>query len=357
VGDEAGARGEGGPTESWRGELSPAERVGRGLAVTMALLAIAAGRVGSTTELDNLAPALVVGAAWPLLVAASLAWAPAWRWLDPWDGSARALAAPEGEVGDVRPAVVTALGWVWYLCAYPHTLHPRAVATALALYSIVTVAGCLAVGRAAWLGRAEIFGLLFSWAARVRHGRLIPWRPPRGAELALGVLAGGLLFGALKQTAVWGSLAVSPDATLYGFVGATGCAALGALGLWALGRWEEHLGAGGGVAAASVTPVCSIALALAMARNRVFTSVQLLPALAGDPFGFGWNLLGEAGVGIDPAPLGVTGRIVAQATVLVVGHAAGSAVVAYRTTAPRRVPAFVALVVLQIASLLTLTQV
>jgi hypothetical protein len=357
VEDEVGAEDKGRSPESWRGELSSVQRVGRGLTVTVALLAIAAGRLGSTDELDNLAPALVVGAAWPLLVLASLAWAPAWRWLDPWDGSARALAAPEGEAGAVRPAAVTALGWVWYLCAYPHSLHPRAVATALALYSIVTVGGCLVVGRAAWLGRAEIFGLLFSWAARVRHGSLISWQPPRGAEVVLGVLAGGLLFGALKQTAVWGPLSVSPDAALYGVVGVMSCATLGGLGLWALSRWEEHLGARGGVAAASVVSVCSIALALAMARNRVFTSVQLLPALAGDPFGFGWNLLGEAGVGIDPAPLGITGRLVAQASVLVVGHAAGSALIAHRTAAPRRLPAFVALAALQVASLLTLTQV
>jgi hypothetical protein len=48
---------------------------------------------------------------------------------------------------------------------------------------------------------------------------------------------------------------------------------------------------------------------------------------------------------------------VAQASVLVAGHAAGSAVVAHRTAAPRRLPAFVALAALQIASLLTLTQV
>ena len=356
-GGPGGVADDDGPSpESWRGELSPGQRVSRSLAVTVALLTIAAGRLGATNELDNLAPALAVGAAWPLLILASVAWPPAWRWLDPWDGCARALAAPEGEAGDVRPAIVSALGWVWYLCAYPHSLHPRAVATALALYSIVTVAGCLAVGRGAWLGRAEIFGLLLSWAARVRHGRLISWQPPRGAEVALGVLAGGLLFGALKQTAVWGSLAVSPEATLYGFVGVMSCAALGGLGLWALGRWEAHLGTGGGVAAASVVSVCSIALALAMARNRLFTSVQLLPALAGDPFGFGWDVLGEAGVGINPAPLGVTGRIVAQASVLLVGHAAGGAVVAHRTAVPRRVPAFVALFALQVASMLTLTQ-
>jgi hypothetical protein len=48
---------------------------------------------------------------------------------------------------------------------------------------------------------------------------------------------------------------------------------------------------------------------------------------------------------------------VAQASVLVAGHAAGSAVVAHRTAAPRLLPAFVALAALQIASLLTLTQV
>ena len=36
---------------------------------------------------------------------------------------------------------------------------------------------------------------------------------------------------------------------------------------------------------------------VAMDRIRLTTSVQLLPALIGDPFGTGWDLLGPGGPG------------------------------------------------------------
>jgi hypothetical protein len=60
-----------------------------------------------------------------------------------------------------------------------------------------------------------------------------------------------------------------------------------------------------------------------MDRNRLTTSVQLLPALIGDPFGTGWDLLGPAGPGLRLRPSGVTGLAVGQLAVLVVGHTTG----------------------------------
>ncbi|MGH9169166.1 MAG: hypothetical protein ACRD02_15195, partial [Acidimicrobiia bacterium] len=168
--------------DSWAGQLSPPQIATRTLAVGIAGLAVVAGRVGSEDQLRNIAPALVVGAGWPLLVLGSVVFGPVWRWLDPWDGAGRVLGQREAahqpsprSPEHVWPALAPALLWSWYLGAYADALSPRAVGGALGLYSIVTVAGCLAFGRVAWLSRAEVFGLLFGWAARLRRGRLVSW--------------------------------------------------------------------------------------------------------------------------------------------------------------------------------------
>ena len=104
------------------------------------------------------------------------------------------------------------------------------------------------------------------------------------------------------------------------------------------------------MAAASVPATVAIALALALGRNRLFTSLQLLPGLFGDPFGLGWDLFGPAVDGLDPAPLGVTGLALTQLAALLVGHAAGAAALARRAAKPNRLPALLALFLLLVPS-------
>jgi hypothetical protein len=65
-------------------------------------------------------------------------------------------------------------------------------------------------------------------------------------------------------------------------------------------------------------------------RNRFTTSLQLLPGLLGNPFGRGWDLLGEAGRGLDPAPFGDTGLVVLQLAVLAAGAMTGVVAVSLR---------------------------
>jgi hypothetical protein len=337
---------------SWAGRLSPAQIVGRTIGIGLLAGAVLAGRVGSENQLRNLAPALVVGAGWPLLVLASSLLGAVWRWLDPWDGLARAFGPGEPSRLDasnlplrveVWPALVPAVAWTWYLSAFTDALSPRAVGATLAAYSIVTVAGCLALGRSRWLPRVELFGLLFGWIARLPRGRLVPWVAPAGAEAVLGVVAGGLPFGALRLSSVWGTLNVVPLAGLYAAAGVVGaCAAMAGVFVL-LGRWAGRLGARGSVAAAAVPAVASVILAVAMARNRLFVSLQLLPIVASDPFGRGWNLFGTADWGLVPEPLGDGGRALAQAVVLVAGHVAGAVVLARRAPRSARLPATLAL--------------
>jgi hypothetical protein len=341
------------PESSWAGSLGRAQLVTRGVAVALLALAIAAGRLGVDDELENLAPALVVGALWPLLALASITVGPVWRWADPWDSVARVLSRePEDSPGHVWPAVLIAVPWVWYLSASRDTLDPRSVGAFLALYTVLTLSGALAVGRVRWLGSAEPLGILLAWMALLPRRRLADWTPPRGAEALLGVFLGGILFGAVRRSELWGDLNTAEETELYAAVGVVSFCAVGA-GVLVLMAMAAAQGGGRGAAArASVPAVAGIIVAVAMDQNRLTTSIQLLPSLLGDPFGQGWDLFGRSGAGLDPAPLGVRGLLAAQLAVLVAGYLVGAAVLARRLEREARMPAALLLAVLASASII-----
>jgi len=331
-------------TASWWGELSRQQWVVRALCLVVMLLAVVAGRIGADDELENLAPALTVGAGLPLLVAGCLVLGRLWRWVDPWDTLVRLVAPgdPSRAPGHVWPAVAVVFPWLWYLGVYPRPLDPRAVGLALASYTVVTVAGCLAMGRVRWLSSSEPLGTLLSWVGLVPRLRLTRWTPPSGAAVLLGVVVGGLLFGALRRTGLWSAVAVLPQATLY----ATG----GLLVACALGGTAAHLAARIGspeqraVAARALVPAAAgVAIAVSVARNRLFTSVQLLPGLIGDPLGRGWDLLGTPTAGLDAAPLGAVGVVVLQLVVVACAHLLAAATVPRPLVGDERLPVIVLL--------------
>jgi hypothetical protein len=327
---------------SWHGRLRRSMIFTRVAAVGLLALAVVAGRAGSTQELANLAPALIVGIAWPVPLLASATLGAVWRWIDPWDSLARPVA-PAGAAGDdVRWALIPALALTWYLSAYPTPLHPRAVGLALAGYSIVMLAGCLALGRASWLSRTEVLGLVLGWTALLRRGALPTWRPPRGATVLLGALLGGLAFGAVRRSTLWGGLNVAEHALVL----ATAGLALAAAGFAVLLGWADRrarsLGASGSVGAAMVPAVAAVAVAIALSRNRLFTSLQLLPGLLVDPLGSGGGPLAR-GASLDPDPLGTVGLVALQMGVLVAGHVLGALVLSRRVPVRQRQPGMVAL--------------
>jgi len=345
-------------TASWAGPLSDPQIAARVTAVSLLALSIAAGRLGEDDELENLAPALVVGVAWPLLFLVSVTVGPIWRWTDPWDAVARATAPSRNEMpgASVWPAALVALAWVWYLSAYADTLSPRSVGTILALYTVFTVAGCLALGRARWLSSAEPLGIALSWMALLPRRGLADWHPPRGAEALLGVLGGGVLFGAVRRSELWGGLNAVDGATALATLGVVvSSAVVVGLLVW-FARQADRQGARGSMARAAVPAIAAIVVALAMDRNRLSTSLQLLPGLLGDPFGRGWDLFGfgEAGAGLDPAPLGTTGLSVTQYAVLLTGYLAGAVVLARGVDRGSREPAALGLSLLAGASVMAL---
>jgi hypothetical protein len=340
---------------------------GRAVGVALLVLAVAAGRAGSENELENLAPALVVGVGWPVLVLASCLLGAAWRWLDPIDSLAR-LATRDGGAtanpgllhrGDVRPAIVGALAWTWYLSAFTDTLAPRSVGAGLGLYALAMLAAALAFGRTVALPAAEVFGILAGWLARFRRGVLAgpAWQPPVGSEAVLGTLAGGLLFGTVRRSELWGALNVRPRAGLLAAAGLLALAVAGALTLTGLRRWAARMGDPGSVAGATIPVVAGVALAVAMGFNRLTTSAQLLVILASDPFGRGWDLFRTADWPRppEPTPLGTAGLDLAQVVVLLVGGLAGALVLARRTAPERRYPGAAAVALLTGAAVMAVT--
>ena len=347
---------------SWAGRLSRGQQVVRGLAVAGLVLAVLAGLFGNRDQLDNLAPALVVGTAWPVLAVLALA-APVWRWVDPWDGLARLALFNDdsddstddaGGATQVWPAVVPALGWAWFVAVHPRPLDPRSIGIALLAYTTVTLVGCLLVGRRRWLSQGEAIGILLTGVTAATRRGLRRDRP-RGAAALVGVAVGGLLFALLGRTETWTDLTGGSDTLVWGTVGFAACAALGAgilVGADVLGR---RVGDHGAAFRGALVLLVGVVLVVALARNRFTTSVQLLPGLAGDPFGRGWDLLGPAGAGLDAAPLGAPGLLWLRIGVLAVLAASAAFVAARGVPQPVRVAAFLALVCLASMSMLVVT--
>lgn len=309
-------------TSSWSGRLSTPQVIMRAVSVLMLVTVVVAGRFGVRDELENLAPALAIGAGWPLLILGSLVLGSLWRWVDPWDALARVVV--RGDVseapGHVWPAVVLAVPWLWFLGGYARPLDPRAVGTALAAYTVVTLAGCLAFGRVRWLSSSEPLGLVLSWVGLVPRRQLAGWAPPRGAAALLGVAIGGQLFGAIRRTGVWTPVVEREDAPLITAISLVGACLL----VGTAAQLATRLGGAAGTSAAVVqvlVPVAAgVVVAVALARNRLSTSLQLLPGLLGDPLGRGWDLLGSPTVGLNAEPLGSAGLVAAQLSVIGAAH-------------------------------------
>ena len=329
---------------SWAGELRPVQWLARGLFLAVLVLGVVAARVGADSELGNLAPALFVGVGWPLVFLGALLVPAFWRWLDPWDTLARILAPGDrSEPGcDVRPAIVLALALLWYLAVFPRTLDPRALGVAVAAYTVLTTAGCIVAGRRRWLSTAEPVGIVLTRLAGARPGHGLRDPEARGVAALLGALAGGTLFAALRRTELWTELVGAEQALLYGTLGLAACCAAGAalaqLQVWgtrAMQPPDRPFPAVPLVVLGLAPAVAGVVVAVALARNRLSNSLQLLPGVAGDPFGQGWDLLGDP----TARPLGAAVLLALQLSVLVLAHAWGAGLMARHADRQARLPA------------------
>jgi hypothetical protein len=300
----------------------------RAIGLALFLLAIATGRAGDTSQLRNITPALTIGTGWPLLTLAALVLGRVWWWVNPYDTMARVLSPLGAGEGVVPPAdegpepvwwaIAPAAIWMFCLTVVPTALEPRFIGLALIVYTIVTLAGCLALGRRTWLVRAEFFTVFFGLLASFRTQGL-RWNPPPGAAALLGVVAGGALFGVFRDSDLGIFIAFGVRANLYSriavvlFMAAAGYAA----------HRAARRATPGSIVVAMAPMTGALVLALAISRNRLTTSLQLLPIAASDPFGSGMDLFGTATNGLHPRPLGDVGPVWLQTGLLVLGAVAG----------------------------------
>ncbi|HWL38247.1 MAG TPA: hypothetical protein VNQ77_18815 [Frankiaceae bacterium] len=332
--------------------------VPRLLSALVLLLLVVVARVGPVDEPDNLAAVAVVHLVWPLLLVSAVLVGPlVWRAVDPWWalGAAERLAAPPGNPpGDTRgdppggpgppaeahagpsvwPAVALGAGWALFLGWYAVSVPPRTLGIALAAYTLVLVAGAVALGRARWLARADAVGLVVTWTGLLRRG-LIWWTPPAGAAVLLGAVFGGVAFARLRLGATWGRVALSESAALWNRGGAVAAVVAGGALAYAAERWAVRRGAAGSVAVALVPMVAATAVATVLRRAMV--AAQLVPRLATDPFDRGWRLLGPLGDGqaVDVNPWGTAVQQALAYAVLLLGALAAAWVVARRVRGVR----------------------
>jgi hypothetical protein len=336
--------------------LSTVEVVARSIAVLLLLAAVVAGRVGSTTIHRNLAPVLIIAVGIPLLAVLCVALGPLWARIDPFDGLARVLRAPDDEPppASVWPAVLIGILLVGYVFAYPPGLRPRTLGLALGGYAVLTTAGCLALGRRQWLERGEPIGLLYTWFGGLRGRRLMGWRPPGGAGALLGLVAGGSVYGLVRASDVWRTAAFRLG------VGATD--ALGVLLLAAIGAGVVVLcerRRGDGTVVAAMVPVVAgllVAHSLRPPDVRLLTGLQLLPGLLVDPLGQGWTIAGFGQSLPRVLPFGIATLVMVQIVVLVVAALGGARIARSRTAGRAPVaPAVIAIAVVTMAAAMAIT--
>ena len=387
--------------------LGTVQLVTRIAAVLVLVFGVYAARRGSPDGLSNIAPALLVGVAWPLLVLGSLSVRRLWRWVDPWDAMARVVeplaggpapadgpdtdemalldetavldetAGPEHTSGpdempvadgapdadhmstlSVWPGVITAAAVVYFLVAQPGSTQPRTIGAALASYTIAMVALGVALGRRT-LARTEIFGLTSRWAGQLRDGLAAGWAVPRGAEVVLGVLAGGLLFDLARRAPSYDELlrtgalswASSGDPERDLRVGLAVACAAGGLVLYLAARWAARRGDRGTVAVA-VLPVV-LALLVVVKLRRFLVSVQLLRILVSDPLGRGKDYFGTSGASLDANPFGTGAQRGAAIVAVTLAGVIGAVAVRRRsrTSRDRDPAAYVLYLVVALATL------
>jgi hypothetical protein len=258
------------------------------------------------------------------------AWAEAlWARLRPGGRLAIGLRYPEA-LG-AWPAVVLFLTFVWMELVWERSDTPAYLAAAMLAYAAFTWLGMLLFGREQWLGRGEVFTLVFGLMARFaptemresdfgsRTLHLRPYgvgllsREPVPASMVVLVLAmlAAVSFDGFTETPLWASMlehyAPPPQGmTSDGEAARTSLQTAGVVGapllfvgvylvVCRLVAWS-----GGArvpatrIAGLFVLTLVPIAIAYHLAHYLSFLAMagQYLIPLASDPFGFGWDLFG-----------------------------------------------------------------
>ncbi|MDQ3742184.1 MAG: fenitrothion hydrolase, partial [Actinomycetota bacterium] len=333
------------------------------IGVLLLALTIASGYAGPPGPQDNFAPTFVYVVFWVGLAVVSLLFGDVFRAFNPWLALGRALevvtrrgrpARPFPERLGHWPAVAGLAAFVWMELASGSGEDPRNVATAAAIYTVLTLAAMLRYGAEAWADRGEAFSVYFGLLSRIspveaREGR-VGLRPPLsglahvtprpGLVMLLAVMIGSTTFDGFSQGTAWAdadaelsrffeSLGASLDlaATLSATVGLL-AAVLAVASFYALGiagaRTVKGSPAAERLRGGFVHSLVPIAVVYVLAHYLTFLIFQgqAMAYLASDPLGQGWDLFGTADSAIDFSVISQNTTWYAQVGAVVLGHVA-----------------------------------
>ena len=318
----------------------------RTLAVALYLGVVVAGLFGVQSPLKNIAPVMVWAIWWVGMAYISALLGDLWALVNPldtlfawaealcariWPGGKLAIGLRYPDALGAWPAVVLFLAFVWMELVWEKSDAPAYLAAAMLAYSALTWLGMLLFGRAQWLCRGEVFGLVFGLLARfapieVREsgsgGRALNLRPygvgllsrePVPASMVVLVLAmlAAVSFDGFMETPLWASILEYWAPSAPGMAGDGDAARMWLQTAGVLGAPLLFVGvylafcrftawSGGGrvptarVAGLFVLTLVPIAIAYHLAHYLSFLVMawQYLIPLVSDPFGFGWDLFG-----------------------------------------------------------------
>jgi len=317
------------------------------------LVVVAVALVGPATIADNLAPWALYVTFWVGLVPASLLLGPLWRVLNPLRALHQLLAALAriDPVAGVRaypdrlgywPAAATLLAFAWLELAYPDRAEPRVVGAFLVCYAAVQLGAALVYG-ARWFERGDGFEVYSTLLGRLAplgrrgDGRIVVRNPLQGADTVepspglvavVCVLVGSTVYDGLTRTAAFQELVGGEEpGVLVGTATLALCvAAIAALYLAATARSAAAAGTPLSPHAArfahSVLPIAA-GYAIAHYFSLLVFDGQRTLALAADPFGLGWNLLGTADWQLNYTLVSTTTISVIQVAAILLGHLVG----------------------------------
>jgi hypothetical protein len=315
--------------------------------VMLLLVVLVAGFAGVQESDDNFAPTFVYITFWVGLVFASALFGDIFRAFNPWRFVPMDGRRPYPERLGRWPAALGLLGFAWLeLASGGWGQEPNVLATAVAVYTAITVAAMCVWGTEAWLDRGEAFSVYFNLFSRIapferRDGTVGVRRPlaaltrldrDAGTVAVVLVMIGIVTFDGLSQGSLWANVAdrlddVIASERLVATIGialsvglVTGFYSLGVLGARSVGgeQTAERL------RRAFVHSLVPIALVYVAAHYFTFLAFegQGITALASDPLGKGWNLFGTASDAIDYGVISQNQTWYAQVAFVVAGHVA-----------------------------------
>ena len=334
----------------------------RTVGVGIYVLLIYAGLFGAQSPLKNITPVMVWAVWWAGMMYVSALLGNVWALLNPfdtlfaWGEALHARLRPARPLSPrlryperlgAWPAVGLLVVFIWMELVWARSDHPAPLAAAILSYSALTWTAMLLFGRAEWLGRGEVFSLVFGLVSGFAPAELrstsaggcqLTLRPYAIGLLARGragasrvalviVLLAAVSFDGFMETPLWAALAVQVGGPAWlpaaGVVAApllflvvylVACRLMAWCGRTSSATWH--------IAGAFVMTLVPIAIAYHLAHYVSFlaAAAQYLVPLASDPFGFGWNLFGTRNAFVRPGLIDARAVWYVSVAAIVAGH-------------------------------------